>query len=46
MAKIIFATGEVYEGYTTDGAHFTQRGYEVVTNTITPAIDKALSSGQ
>ena len=40
------STGEVYEGYTTDGAHFTQRGYEVVTNTITPAIDKALSSGQ
>ncbi len=33
------ATGEVYEGYTTDGAHFTAQGYQVVTQTITPAIE-------
>lgn len=35
--------GEVYEGYTTDGAHFTAKGYQVVTQTLTPAIDALMN---
>ena len=34
--------GEVYEGYTTDGAHFTPQGYEVVTAQITPILEGLL----
>lgn len=36
------STGEVYEGYTTDGGHFTPTGYEVVTAQITPILEKLL----
>ena len=34
--------GEVYEGYTIDGGHFTHEGYEVVTATITPVLQELL----
>ena len=34
--------GEVYEGYTTDGGHFTPKGYTVVTDTITPVLKELL----
>ena len=34
--------GEVYEGYTVDGGHFTHEGYTVVTAQITPALEKLL----
>lgn len=34
--------GEVYEGYTTDGGHFTPKGYTVVTDTITPVLEELL----
>ena len=34
--------GEVYEGYTTDGGHFTPTGYEVVTAQITPVLEQLL----
>ena len=34
--------GEVYEGYTVDGGHFTPKGYEVVTAQITPVLQKLL----
>lgn len=34
--------GEVYEGYTTDGGHFTHEGYTVVTDTITPVLKEIL----
>lgn len=34
--------GEVYEGYTVDGGHFTHEGYTVVTNEITPVLQKIL----
>ena len=34
--------GEVYEGYTTDGGHFTPLGYTVVTDTITPVLEELL----
>lgn len=33
---------EVYEGYTTDGGHFTPKGYTVVTDTITPVLKELL----
>ena len=36
------ATGEVREGYTTDGGHFTHEGYEVVTAQITPVLEALL----
>lgn len=35
--------GEVYEGYTVDGGHFTPKGYEVVTSLVKPAIEQALA---
>lgn len=34
--------GEVYEGYTVDGGHFTPKGYEVVTAEITPVLQEIL----
>ena len=34
--------GEVYEGYTTDGGHFTPLGYTKVTEQITPVLKKLL----
>ena len=34
--------GEVYEGYTVDGGHFTHEGYVVVTNQITPVLERLL----
>lgn len=35
-------TGEIYEEYTTDGGHLTDKGYEVFTATLTPVIDEIL----
>ena len=34
--------GEVYEGYTVDGGHFTHEGYTVVTAQITPVLEELL----
>lgn len=34
--------GEVYEGYTIDGGHFTDKGYEVLTAQITPVLEALL----
>lgn len=34
--------GEVYEGYTVDGGHFTHEGYVVVTEQITPVLEELL----
>ena len=34
--------GEVYEGYTVDGGHFTHEGYAVVTAQITPVLKELL----
>ena len=36
------STGEVYEGYTVDGGHFTDKGYEVVTAQIPPVLESIL----
>ena len=36
------ATGEVREGYTTDGGHFTHEGYVAVTAQITPVLERLL----
>ncbi len=36
-------TGEIYPEYTTDGCHFTARGYEILTREITPTIEEQLS---
>jgi lysophospholipase L1-like esterase len=36
------STGEVYEGYTTDGGHFTHEGYTVLTAQITPVLEELL----
>ena len=36
------ATGEVREGYTVDGGHFTHEGYTVLTDTITPVLEDIL----
>ena len=33
---------EIYAEYTTDGGHLTSEGYEVLTNTITPALEQLL----
>lgn len=35
-------TGEIYAEYTTDGGHLTSLGYEVLTNAITPTLEKLL----
>ena len=37
-------TGEVREGYTVDGGHFTPQGYEVLTAQITPVLTALLST--
>ena len=34
--------GEVYDGYTIDGGHFTDEGYRVITDEITPILEKLL----
>jgi lysophospholipase L1-like esterase len=34
--------GEVYDGYTTDGGHFTPEGYTVITDIITPVLESIL----
>lgn len=36
------ATGEVREGYTVDGGHFTHEGYTVLTAQITPVLEEIL----
>ena len=36
------STGEVYEGYTTDGGHLTPKGYQVITAQITPVLKELL----
>ncbi len=36
------STGEVYDGYTIDGGHFTDVGYRVLTDEITPVLEKLL----
>lgn len=36
------ATGEVREGYTVDGGHFTHEGYGAVTEQITPVLKELL----
>jgi len=38
------STGEVYEGYTVDGGHFTPTGYEAVTAQITPILEELLGN--
>lgn len=35
-------TGEVYEGYTIDGGHFTSEGYAAVTVEVTPVLQQIL----
>ena len=35
-------TGEVYEGYTIDGGHFTHEGYTVITSIVTPVLEELL----
>ena len=35
-------SGEVYEGYTVDGGHFTHEGYTAVTAQITPVLQNLL----
>lgn len=36
-------TGEVYEGLTTDGGHFTHEGYLLVSSQIKPVLQKVLN---
>ena len=36
-------SGEIFESYTSDGAHLTDEGYRVLTDAITPEIDKILA---
>lgn len=36
-------TNEVYDGYTIDGGHFTELGYDVVTNLIKPVLIEILT---
>ena len=35
-------TNEIYDEYTVDGAHFTSKGYEVVTGLVTPVLEEIL----
>lgn len=35
--------GEVYDGYTVDGGHFTKEGYDVVTSIVKPVVEEALN---
>ena len=37
-------TNELYSEYTIDGAHFTSKGYEVVTDIVKPVLDDILNS--
>jgi len=39
-------TGEILSEYTTDGGHLTEKGYDVLTANITPAIEKQLAVWQ
>ncbi len=39
------ASGEIHADYTTDGAHLTPQGYEVLTDVLTPNIDALMNSG-
>ncbi len=43
-ALLNLETGEIYDEYTTDGGHLTQKGYEVLTAAIKPAIQKQISA--
>ena len=45
-ALLNLESGEIYAEYTTDGGHLTSRGYEVLTEKITPAIEEALALWQ
>ena len=36
--------GEIYDEYTTDGGHLTPLGYEVLTQKITPVIEKQMAA--
>lgn len=36
------ARGEAYEGFTVDGAHFTDIGYRIITDTVTPVLKELL----
>ncbi len=42
-ALLNLETGEIYPEYTTDGGHLTARGYEILTQEITPTIQEQLS---
>ena len=37
-------TNEVYEGYTIDGGHFTELGYDVVTSLIKPVLIEIITN--
>ena len=41
---INYDTMEICEEYTTDGGHLTEKGYEVITNAITPVIENQLNN--
>lgn len=43
-ALLNLETGEIYDEYTTDGGHLTEKGYEVLTAQIKPAIQKQLDA--
>ena len=45
-ALLNLQTGEIYDEYTTDGGHLTEKGYEVLTAQIKPAIQKQLDAWQ
>jgi lysophospholipase L1-like esterase len=35
-------SGEIYAEYTTDGGHLTHKGYEVLTESISPILEEEL----
>ena len=37
-------TGEIYDEYTTDGGHLTPLGYRVLTDAVTPVLERILST--
>ncbi len=41
-ALLNLETGEIYEEYTTDGGHLTDKGYTVLTDCIAPVLKEAL----
>lgn len=43
-ALLNLETGEIYDEYTTDGGHLTEKGYEVLTATIKPTIQKQIDA--